>query len=143
MLALALTGQAAAQTEQPLSAIDWLETAPDLLPGTVLLEPPVTDTGLQPDIQVSPLEALSPPLGLVDGSATGLPVDLWLPSDPARLAELIARVPVKSNPAMQRLLFTLLLTEARAHLQPAPYAAVEPPSLPRDDGSASPRPAAQ
>ncbi|WP_170403560.1 hypothetical protein [Ruegeria arenilitoris] len=114
VLALALTGQAAAQTEQPLSAIDWLETAPDLLPGTVLLEPPVTDTGLQPDIQVSPLEALSPPLGLVDGSATGLPVDLWLPSDPARLAELIARVPVKSNPAMQRLLFTLLLTEARA-----------------------------
>lgn len=114
LLALFLSGQAMAQTQQPLSAIDWLDTATELLPGTVLLEPPVTDTGSQPDIQVSPLEALSPPLGLVDGSATGLPVDLWLKSDPSRLADLIAHVPVKSNPSMQRLLFTLLLTEARS-----------------------------
>lgn len=114
MLALFLAGAAQAQTQEPLSAIDWLTEPPENLPGTVLLEPPVTQTGLQPDVQVTPLEALSPPLGLVASSVTGLPVDLWQGSEPERLAELIANVPVKANPAMQRLLFTLLLTEARA-----------------------------
>ncbi len=114
MLAIVLAGQAAAQTTEPLSAIDWLNDPAALLPGTVLLEPPVTETGLQPSVRVAPLEALSPPLGLVDPSVTGLPVNLWRSSDPARLSELIAQVPVKSNPAMQKLLFTLLLTEARA-----------------------------
>ncbi len=113
MLALFLAGAAQAQTQKPLSVIDWLTDPPENLPGTVLLEPPVTQTGLQPDVQVTPLEALSPPLGLVASSVTGLPVDMWQGSDPERLAELIARVPVKSNPAMQRLLFTLLLSEAR------------------------------
>ncbi|EEE38375.1 hypothetical protein RKLH11_2217 [Rhodobacteraceae bacterium KLH11] len=114
MLALFLAGTTQAQTQEPLSVIDWLTAPPENLPGTVLLEPPVTQTGLQPDVQVTPLEALSPPLGLVASSVTGLPVDLWQGSEPERLAELIARVPVKSNPAMQRLLFTLLLSEARA-----------------------------
>ncbi len=114
LLALFLAGTAQAQTQEPLSVIDWLTDPPENLPGTVLLEPPVTQTGLQPEVQVTPLEALSPPLGLVATSVTGLPVDLWQGSTPERLAELIARVPVKSNPAMQRLLFTLLLSEARA-----------------------------
>ncbi|MTH99655.1 hypothetical protein [Roseibium sp. RKSG952] len=114
LLALVLAGTAQAQTQEPLSVIDWLDNPPENLPGTVLLEPPVTQTGLQPDVQVTPLEALSPPLGLVSSSVTGLPVDLWQGSDPERLAELIKRVPVKSNPAMQKLLFTLLLSEARA-----------------------------
>ncbi len=110
---LVLAGTAQAQQE-PLSAIDWLTDPPENLPGTVLLEPPVTQTGIQPDVQVTPLEALSQPLGLVSSSVTGLPVDLWQNSDPDRLAELIADVPVKYNAAMQRLLFTLLLSEARA-----------------------------
>ena len=43
LIALGLTGPALAQ--QPLSAIDWLNEPPRNLPGTVLLEPPVTDTG--------------------------------------------------------------------------------------------------
>ena len=98
----------------PLSVIDWLSSPPENLPNTVLLEPPVTQTGLQPDVQVTPLEELSPPLGLVASSVTGLPIDIWQGSEPEMLAELIARVPVKSSPAMQRLLFTLLLSEARA-----------------------------
>ncbi len=114
LLALLLAGTAQAQTQEPLSIIDWLTNPPENLPGTVLLEPPVTQTGLQPDVQVTPLEALSAPLGLVASSVTGLPVDLWQGSDAERLAELIAQVRVKSKPAMQRLLFTLLLSEARA-----------------------------
>lgn len=112
LLAVFLAGSANAQ--EPLSAIEWLTNPPENLPGTVLLEPPVTQNGVQPDVEVTPLEALSQPLGLVAASVTGLPVDLWQGSDPERLSELIARVPVKHNPAMQRLLFTLLLSEARA-----------------------------
>ena len=117
VFALVLAGSAQAQQE-PLSVIDWLSNPPENLPGTVLLEPPVTQTGVQPDVEVTPLEALSPPLGLVSSSVTGLPVDMWQNSDPSRLAELISRVPVKYNPAMQRLLFTLLLSEARAPSEP-------------------------
>ncbi|WP_170324677.1 hypothetical protein [Ruegeria arenilitoris] len=117
VVALFLAGSAQAQQE-PLSVIEWLSDPPENLPGTVLLEPPVTQTGVQPDVEVTPLEALSPPLGLVSSTVTGLPVDLWQNSDPDRLAQLIARVPVKYNPAMQRLLFTLLLTEARAPAGP-------------------------
>ncbi len=114
LLALFLAGTAQAQTQEPLSVIDWLTDPPENLPGTVLMEPPVTQTGLQPEVQVTPLEALSPPLGLVASSVTGLPVDLWRSSDADRLADLISKVQVESNPAMQRLLFTLLLSEARA-----------------------------
>ena len=111
--ALLLAGSVQAQ-EAPLSVIEWLTDPPENLPGTVLLEPPVTQTGLQPEIEVTSLEALSQPLGLVSSSATGLPISLWQNSDADRLAELIAHVPVRYNPAMQRLLFTLILSEARA-----------------------------
>ncbi|WP_424830771.1 hypothetical protein [Ruegeria sp.] len=118
LLAIVLAGGAQAQSSEPLSVIDWLSSPPENLPSTVLLEPPVTQTGLQPDVSVTPLEALSPPLGLVSSSVTGLPVDLWRRSEPSRLAELIKRVRVKDSPAMQRLLFTLLLSEARRPADP-------------------------
>ncbi|WP_298932308.1 hypothetical protein [uncultured Ruegeria sp.] len=117
LLALVLAGSA--QAQEPLSVIEWLTEPPENLPGTVLLEPPVAQNGIQPNIEVTPLEALSQPLGLVSSSVTGLPVDLWQGSDPERLAELISRVPVKYNPSMQRLLFTLLLSEARAPAGPS------------------------
>lgn len=117
LFAVCLAGSAAAQ--QPLSAIEWLTDPPENLPGTVLLEPPVARTGAQPPlVEVTPLEALSQPLGLVSSTVTGLPVDLWQGSNPDRLSELIAGTPVKHNPAMQRLLFTLLLSEARAPTGP-------------------------
>lgn len=106
---------AAVLAQQPLSAIDWLNKAPDVsLPGTVLLEPPVTKTGLRPEIEAVPLDALTPPLGLVASNVTGLPVDLWKGSDPERLVQLIERINVRGSPAMQTLLFTLLLSESRA-----------------------------
>lgn len=114
LLALSVTSAAQAQTQEPLSVIDWLSTPATNLPGTVLLEPPVTQSGEQPAIQVTPLEAQSPPLGLVSATVTGLPIDLWQNSDPQLLSGLIEQVPVRSSPAMQRLLFTLLLSEARA-----------------------------
>ncbi|KUJ80040.1 hypothetical protein [Ruegeria profundi] len=117
LLALFVAGSAQAQQE-PLSVIEWLSNPPENLPETVLLEPPVTQTGVQPGVEVTPLEALSQPLGLVSSSVTGLPVDMWQNSDPDRLASLIAQAPLDHNPAMQRLLFTLLLSEARAPTGP-------------------------
>lgn len=105
---------AAAQT--PLSAIDWLDelpsgASPGDFSGRVLLEPPVTETGLLPQIEVSELEKLAQPLGLVARNVTGLPVDLWRGSHAETLSRLISDLSVASNPAMQRLLFTLLLSE--------------------------------
>ncbi|WP_372574364.1 hypothetical protein [Ruegeria jejuensis] len=115
-LALALAAlPVLASAQQPLSAIEWLNDPPTAaLPGTVLMEPPVAAVGRLPEIAVQPLDAPSPPIGLVPSSVTGLPVDLWRGSDPHRLAQLIARVPVRNSPAMQKLLYSLLLTEATA-----------------------------
>ncbi|NRB17004.1 MAG: hypothetical protein HRU33_05350 [Rhodobacteraceae bacterium] len=104
-----------ADAADPLSAISWLRqvTPSSSLPGTVLLEPPVAGSTLQPQIVVTPLEKLLPPVGLVPASATGLPVDLWKGSSSATLSRLITQVVVLDNPAMQSLLFTLLLSETR------------------------------
>lgn len=114
-----MTGQH--QAGQPMSAIEWLKTpaAPaDVIPPTVLLEPPVTATGQGPSVTVTPLEQQLPPLGLVSSAVTGLPVDLWLNSPPDLLATRLRRTSVRDLPAMQSLLLTLLLTDAR----PAPLA---------------------
>ncbi len=103
----------AAIAQAPLSVIEWIgQNPPDGFTSPVLLEPPVTDTGLHPSINVSPLGTLAVPVGLVPGNVTGLPLDLWSGSDPAVLAKLINDVAVTNSPAMQRLLYTLLLSEA-------------------------------
>lgn len=109
------TLEAQGHSQAPLTVIDWLgqpsSTGP--LPSTVLLEPPVTGSASHPHITVTPLQALLPPTGLVAPSATGLPVDLWRGSDPEVISRLIRSVSVRENPAMQSLLFTLLLSESR------------------------------
>ncbi len=95
--------------------IDWLgqpDKAP-ALPSTVLVEPPVTGSATQPQITVTPLQALLPAIGLVPPAATGLPVTLWRGGDPQQIAQLIRRTPVQDSSAMQSLLFTLLLSETR------------------------------
>ena len=105
---------ARAPGDRPLSAIDWLnDNAAQRGSGPVLLEPPVTDTATQPSVEVSQLERVETPLGLVPATATGLPVDLWKNSDAEDLARLIADAPVLNSPAMQVLLYSLLLSETR------------------------------
>ncbi|MFS4583178.1 hypothetical protein [Phaeobacter sp. C3_T13_0] len=108
---------AAKQTDgkDPLAAIDWLATpAPDAdLPGTVLLEPPVAGSARRPEVTVTPLASLVAPIGLVKPASTGLPVDLWRGSNTEELAALLAAVQVRKSPAMQSLMFTLLLSETR------------------------------
>ncbi|MEO1732455.1 MAG: hypothetical protein AAFR45_02320 [Pseudomonadota bacterium] len=97
--------------DQPLSAIEWLAPAPeDGLAGQPG-EAPVADTVEDPEIAVSELGAPALPVGLVPPSATGFSPDLFTRSDPTVTARLIRQVPVRRNPAMQRLLYALLLTE--------------------------------
>ncbi len=100
------------QAQQPLSAIDWLND----LPPTVQIppQPPLVTQTMPPDVTVEPLEAARAPVGLVSGRITGLSDTLWQGSDPATVARAIADVSVSALPAARRLLFTLLLTEARA-----------------------------
>jgi hypothetical protein len=99
-------------SQQPMSAIEWLNQNPAGDAGPVLLEPPVADTGAEPEITVSPLEVLVPPVGLVPASVTGLPVGMWQGSNIDTLVRLIGDVPVLDSPAMQALLYTLLLTDS-------------------------------
>ena len=99
-----------ANAEAPLSIIDWLETEDALAPSS---EPPVTETALQPEIDVRPLETPDAPIGLVPPAVTGLPVDLWANSDPKDVARRMRTTPVGGHPALQSLLYSLLLTEAQ------------------------------
>lgn len=109
---IAVCVPAVAAAQEPLSVIDWLGAAYRApATGSVLLEPPVAKAAMRPEIEVSPLEALTLPVGLVPPDVTGLPVDLWRGSDPAQLTRLIAEVPVQDSPAMQALFYTLLLAE--------------------------------
>jgi hypothetical protein len=109
-----LTLPAAAAAQSPLNAIDWLgQNSPEVRTGPVLLEPPVTATALHPQVEVQPLTPVAEPVGLVPSSVTGLPENLWRGSDVQTLTELIAEVPVLRIPAMQTLLYTLLLSETR------------------------------
>jgi len=109
----ALLIPASAAGQQPLSVIEWIgQKPPDGFTTPVLMEPATSDSGLYPTINVSPLDELAVPVGLVPGSVTGLPAGLWMGSDPDVLADLIRDVPVTDYPAMQRLLYTLLLSES-------------------------------
>jgi len=99
-----------AHAQAPLSIIDWLETEEVITPST---DPPVTETALQPDIDVSPLAAPDAPIGLVPSAVTGLPIDLWRNSDPDDVTRLIRTTPVAGHPALQSLMYSLLLTEAQ------------------------------
>ena len=100
---------ASAQAEAPLSIIDWLETDEG---ETGLSAPTVTETALQPEIDVQPLEAPPSAIGLVPPSVTGLPLDIWQGSEASTLARRIEAAPVEGHTALQSLLFALLLAEA-------------------------------
>lgn len=98
--------------EEPLSVIEWLGEHPPNATAPVHLEPPVVQSAKQPEIEVSVLAAAAIPVGLVPYDVTGLPLDLWAGSDADGLSRLIAEAPVARSPAMQTLLYTLLLTDS-------------------------------
>ncbi len=105
-----------APAQDPLSAIDWLNDAtPVIQPRHRIDEPPVTNGAATPQVTVAPLGAPQPDsVGLLPTSVTGLPANLWKGSTNATLARLIRVQDVQNLPAMQALLYTLLLAEAEA-----------------------------
>lgn len=105
----------------PLSAVEWLDEAAPMpvavpitpSPPPVPGEPPVAGTALSPDVEVRALDAPSvSAVGLLPPAVTGFPLALWRGSDPPRLARLLAGVETDALPALQALLFSLLLAEA-------------------------------
>lgn len=111
-LMIGLAGTAGAQ--EPLSAIDWLSdslTNPaahqTIVPGSDLAR-----NALPANVIVSGIDDPSlDSVGLLPTSVTGLPNDLWGRSRATDLAGRIRLTPVDILPAMQELLFTLLLAE--------------------------------
>ena len=112
---------------QPLSAIDWLSDdrlppapsplTPDApLAGTLpLAEPPAANTVVTPDVTVTPLDQPGlDAVGLLPASVSGLPLSLWQGSRTEDLVALIDQPTRSGLPAMQALLYTLLLAEADA-----------------------------
>lgn len=107
--------------QQPLSAIDWLSehSAPPITHRDLdwsRHDDGTADTpGLQtPVIEVLPLEGSveADAVGLVPARVSGLPADLWAGSRSDKLIQLLRERRVARLPAMQRLLYTLLLAEA-------------------------------
>lgn len=121
LLAAALMPVSAqAETQAPLSVIDWLGAQQSVigpLPAAISKpdEPPVAKTALAPDVSVQQLSEGGPrQIGLVPTRVTGLPADIWAGSDLETLRKLIAGMPDLTLPAAQALLYTVLLAEAGA-----------------------------
>ena len=123
ILYLGLTGASPA-SEQPLSAIDWLQDPAPInlsdplqvaLPGPSDASGP-DQTGVSvPEIEVTPLgETRADAAGLLSSQATGLPATLWRESPTDTLVALMQRLPPDPLPALQSLYYTLLLAEAEA-----------------------------
>ncbi len=111
LAAVVLAGPAAATP--PMSAIDWLSKSVMAAPGVPEVSAPV---GIPPaegiDVQTLGLQQLDA-TGLVTAEASGLPADLWVASRTGDLVELLQAEPQHLLPALQDLLDTLLLVEAR------------------------------
>lgn len=121
LLALLAAGPArlaaAAGEGEPLSAIDWLSRSvatPAAMapPVPAPAEPPVATAVTQAPISVLPLDGPSlDAIGLNSVARSGLPRDLWGTTSAAELARLIRAERVDTLPAIQSLLFMLLLAE--------------------------------
>ncbi|WP_436399343.1 hypothetical protein [Roseobacter sp. S98] len=116
VVALCFAQPAGAQ-EQPLSAIDWIDSQP-VVQHRPIATTPLAPAGeaperLPPDVSVAPLnEQVLRQIGLVPPAVTGLPPDLWAGSDPQILSTALETLPDLRLPAGQALLYRALLTEA-------------------------------
>lgn len=108
-----------AAAEAPLSAIDWLDDAvPVIGPVDPNVgapdEPPVTGATV-PSVSVGPItdSAGQDVVGLLSTVVTGLPEAIWAASSGADFEALVAPMDLHNVPALQELLYTLMLSEAR------------------------------
>lgn len=114
---LATGGALRAETPaaEPLSAIDWLSRSvatPAAMQPVRPAEPPVAASVTRPPITITPIDGPSlDALGLSPAARSGLPRDLWGTTAPADLARMIRSERVDTLPAIQSLLYTLLLAE--------------------------------
>ncbi|PJE29323.1 hypothetical protein PSM7751_00825 [Pseudooceanicola marinus] len=105
----------------PMSAIDWLDAltqAGIARPGAGGAAPfddsgDIAESALAPEVRTLTLSASDAgAVGLLPASVTGLPTSLWEGAETAALIRRIERLEVDRLPAMQSLLYTLLLAEA-------------------------------
>ncbi|MCB1395688.1 MAG: hypothetical protein H6898_08675 [Rhodobacter sp.] len=110
-------GPALAQTNGPLSAIDWLrQSAVSPEPGAYPVTPPSLAGGGN-GISVRALDALRPEaVGLYPAARVGLPATLWGPTSAGTLAELIEALPADMLPSLRDRTLHLLLAEFNAPL---------------------------
>lgn len=105
------------RAQEPLSAIDWLRAPlPAIKAGPaapVETGPPVAPSALSPDVTVTPLGPVNPAAaGLLPESMTGLPPSLWHGDDTGTLIATLKRLPSRPLPALQAMIYTVLLAEA-------------------------------
>ena len=102
--------------EQPLSAIDWLAVPQNVAPVVIAPEAsPVAQSATVPEVEVQALDAPGfGGVGLLPGSVTGLPQNLWRGSTEADLIAALDHLQTRrpSVPALTRLLHILMLAEA-------------------------------
>ena len=117
--ALTCAIQMPAFASDPLSAIEWLEKQPKQIvvplesPQITIDEPAVAGSVTTPKVTVTPLGApVRAAAGLLPSNVTGLPRDLWQGSDAEAVSTLIKDLNAEKLPALQELLFTLILAEA-------------------------------
>lgn len=117
---LALIGTPLA-AQEPLSAIDWLSKSVTTPIAVLPPEEPAVSKGAMPeDVAVSTLDGPSPDAaGLLPGSITGLPRNLWGMGRTDEIVTRIAGAPTETLPALRALLMTLLLAEADAPVDAA------------------------
>ena len=104
-----------------MSAIDWLSNSvamPTAMPNALAdspfapTEPPVTGTAAVGDVTVQSLNRPRPDgVGLLPGSVTGLPRNLWGATATHELVRLIRAARGPALPALQDLMYTILLAE--------------------------------
>ena len=109
-----------AHAEAPLSAIDWLNKHRSTIDRShetefFKSEPPITADAEAPSVAVSKLrETRLDAVGLLPAQVTGFPVNIWHESASSELVRLLRNIDVSPNPAIQSLLFRLLLAEGHA-----------------------------
>ena len=109
-----------AETEAPLSAIEWLEQVPVEeglgAEGTALfLETPVVNTGAIPSVEAAPLDqSTGPGFGLFGEAASGFPSTLWQGADLAAVDRALSALPDEALAPVAALRMRLLLASAAA-----------------------------
>ena len=111
-----LANSGLAQPSEPLSVIDWLSDSvtPAQLPDTTSKEPATATSAKPAAVQVTPLDRPTPDAaGVFAPSLLKLPDTMWSFSDEQTMVDLVSSIPNPQIPALQDLLVTLLLIEAK------------------------------